>query len=98
MTLRLHGYRYSVYARIARMTCLEKGVAHEWSEVDPFSEDIPPTYLSLHPFRRVPALEHDGFVLYETAVIARYIDEAFVGPLFNRWSRARGHGRRRSSQ
>jgi len=80
MALTLHGYQYSVYARIARMTCLEKGIPYEWSEVNPFSEQMPPSHLSLHPFRRVPALEHDGFVLYETSVIARYIDEAFAGP------------------
>jgi glutathione S-transferase len=80
MTLKLHGYQPSVYARIARMTCLEKGVAYEWCEVNPFDAHMPVTYLSLHPFRRVPALQHDGFVLYETGVITRYIDEAFVGP------------------
>ena len=32
----------------------------------------PPT-LALHPFGRVPAVVHDGFVLYETAAITRYI-------------------------
>ena len=34
----------------------------------------------MHPFGRVPALAHDGFVLYETAAIGRYVDEAFAGP------------------
>jgi glutathione S-transferase len=28
----------------------------------------------------VPAFEHDGFKLYETGAIARYIDEVFPGP------------------
>jgi glutathione S-transferase len=28
----------------------------------------------------VPALVHDGFALYETAAITRYIDRAFPGP------------------
>ena len=31
------------------------------------------------PFGRVPTLVHDGFVLYETTAITRYIDEAFPG-------------------
>ena len=37
------------------------------------------TYLALNPFGRVPTLVHDGFVLYETTAITRYIDEAFGG-------------------
>ena len=37
----------------------------------------PRAYLALNPFGRVPTLVHDGFVLYETTAITRYIDEAF---------------------
>jgi glutathione S-transferase len=80
MAVVLHGYRYSVYTRIARVVLAEKGIAHEYVEVNPFAEDMPREYLALHPFRRVPALVHGGFVLYETAAIARYVDEAFAGP------------------
>ncbi|TIV87229.1 MAG: glutathione S-transferase family protein, partial [Mesorhizobium sp.] len=32
-----------------------------------------------HPFGRIPAFEHDGFRLFETGAIARYVDEAFDG-------------------
>lgn len=80
MALILHGYRYSVYLRIARLALAEKGVACERVEVNPFAPDRPEAYLALHPFGRVPALDHDGFVLYETAAITRYIDRAFDGP------------------
>ena len=79
-SLELHGYRYSVYLRIAAMTLIEKGVAWTHVEVDPFDEPIPQSYLALNPFGRVPTLVHDGFVLYETTAITRYIDEAFPGP------------------
>src|SRR5687767_11148648 len=34
----LHGYRYSVYNRIARLALLSKTVEHETIEVDPFAE------------------------------------------------------------
>jgi glutathione S-transferase len=37
-------------------------------------------YLALHPFGRVPAIEHDGFRLYETQAILRYIDAVFPEP------------------
>jgi glutathione S-transferase len=80
MPLVLHGYHYSVYTRIARLALAEKGVAYQRVEVDPFAPDVPASYLALHPFGRVPTLVHDGFALYETGAITRYIDRAFPGP------------------
>ena len=75
----LHGCRYSVYTRTARLALLLKKVPHETFEVDPFAE-LPQGYLSLHPFGRVPALTHGAFELFETTAITRYIDRAFEGP------------------
>jgi glutathione S-transferase len=50
-------------------------------EVDIFAEGGPPAeYLARHPFGRIPAFEHDGFRLYESGAITRYVDEAFPGP------------------
>lgn len=80
MALVLHGYRYSVYLRIVRLVLAEKGIAYDRVEVNPFAPDLPADYLRLHPFGRVPTLVHDGFVLYETSAITRYIDRAFAGP------------------
>ncbi len=79
MSLVLHGYTYSVYNRIARLALAEKGVAYDRVEVNPFAEP-PPEYLALHPFGRVPTLVHDGFVLYETGAITRYVDRTIAGP------------------
>jgi glutathione S-transferase len=76
----LHGYGFSVYTRIARMVLEEKGVAYTTEEVDPFAERLPDGYRRLHPFGRVPALCHGAFTLYETGVIARYVDGGFDGP------------------
>src|SRR5215472_9989752 len=80
MSLVLHGYHYSVYNRIARLALVEKGVPYQQVEVNPFAPDVPAAYLALHPFGRVPTLVHDGFALYETQAITRYIDRAFAGP------------------
>ena len=77
--VQLHGYRYSVYSRTARLALLAKRVAHEMLEVDPFVEPSP-AYLKLHPFGRVPALAHGRLVLFETGAITRYVDRAFDGP------------------
>lgn len=75
----LHGYRYSVYSRTARLALLSKNVEHETVEVDPF-DTLPDAYLDLHPFGRVPLLIHGEFRLFETGAITRYIDRAFAGP------------------
>jgi glutathione S-transferase len=77
----LFGAAYSVYVRIARLALAEKGVAYRLEEVDIFAEGEPPgDYLARHPFGRIPAFEHDGFRLYESGAITRYVDEAFPGP------------------
>jgi glutathione S-transferase len=80
-TTLLFGAAYSVYVRSARLALEEKGVAYRLEEVDIFAAGGPPAgYLERHPFGRIPAFEHDGFRLYETGAITRYVDEAFAGP------------------
>lgn len=76
----LFSFKFSVYARIARIVLLEKGIAFETQEINPFAEDAPASYLDIHPFMRVPAIRHGDFTLYETGPITTYLDEAFEGP------------------
>jgi len=77
----VYGAAYSVYVRAVRLTLEEKGVGYRLEEVDVFAPGGPPaSHLARHPFGRIPAFEHDGFQIYETGAIARYIDEAFPGP------------------
>ena len=40
-----------------------------------------PEHLALHPFGRVPVLEHGQFRLYETAAILRYLERVLPAPL-----------------
>jgi glutathione S-transferase len=75
------GAGYSVYVRAVRLALEEKGVPYRLQEVDVFAAGgPPPDYRLRHPFRRIPAFEHDGFRLYEAGAITRYIDEVFPGP------------------
>ena len=76
----LYGFKYSVYAWIACFSLYEKRIPYTWHEVNPFSDDVPVTYLDMHPFCRVPTLVDGDFVLYETGAITRYIDDGFDGP------------------
>lgn len=77
---RVFGAPYSVYVRTVRLVLAEKGVDYDLVPVDIFAkEGPPPGYLERHPFGRIPAFDHNGFALYETGAITRYIDEAFGG-------------------
>jgi glutathione S-transferase len=77
----VYGADYSVYVRIVRLTLEEKGIDYELVPVDIFAEGgAPAWYGERHPFGRIPAFEHDGFRLFETSAIARYVDEGFAGP------------------
>jgi glutathione S-transferase len=77
----LYGADYSVYVRSARLALHEKGVAYDLVPVDVFAKGgAPASHLARQPFGRIPAFEQDGFSLYETGAITRYIDEAFAGP------------------
>ena len=63
------------------MTLVEKGVPYTLEEVDILSgAHQKDDFLKKCPFAKVPAFEHDGFLLYETAPTLRYIDETFGGP------------------
>ena len=77
----VYGPNYSTYARSARLALEEKGVPYRLEEVDLMQGGTTqPAYLKRQPFAKVPAFEHDGFPLYETAAIERYVDETFPGP------------------
>lgn len=76
----LYGPTYSAYTRAARLALAEKGVAYRLEEVDFMQGGMPADQLARQPFGKVPAFEHDGFALYETCAIGRYVDEAFSGP------------------
>lgn len=77
----VYGPAGSTYVWSTRLALAEKGVAHELVDV-PFGAHREQPHLSRHPFGKVPAFEHDGFLLYETQAILRYIDEGFpVAPL-----------------
>jgi glutathione S-transferase len=52
-------------------------VTHELVDV-PFGAHREEPHLSRQPFAKVPAFEHDGFALYETQAIMRYVDEGIV--------------------
>ena len=72
----IYGIAQSTYTRSARMALIEKGVDFTFETVELGS----PQHLALHPFGKIPILQHGDMRLYETFAIGRYVDEAFDGP------------------
>lgn len=79
MAVTVYGAPYSTYTRAALIALKEKSVAYTLSEIDIF-KPIPPDYFAHQPWGKIPTLDHDGFALYETPAILRYVDETFEGP------------------
>lgn len=72
------------------MTALENGAPYEFVLVDLFKgEHKHPEFLARQPFGQVPALEDDGFEMYESRAMARYIDGKFGSALTPKDAKAR---------
>jgi len=78
MSVKLYGVAGSPNVRGAMLGLAEKGVDYQLIDVAPPFKT--PEHLARNPFGCVPVLDHDGFILYETQAILRYLDQAFSGP------------------
>ena len=74
MVLKLYGNPLSTCTRRVAAVLKEKEVTFELVAVD-FSkgEHKAPSYLEKQPFGQVPYLDDDGFIVFESRAIARYI-------------------------
>src|ERR1700694_2872142 len=75
----VHSIPGSPFGRAVLATLEEKGASYRFSPVAPGTMRSP-EHLARHPFGRVPVLEHDGFMLYETQAILRYLDRMLPSP------------------
>src|SRR6266478_8300549 len=75
----VHSVPGSPFGRAVLATLEEKRASYRLSPVAPGALRIEP-HISRHPFGRVPVLEHDGFLLYETQAILRYLDRVLPTP------------------
>jgi glutathione S-transferase len=76
----VHTVPGSPFARSVLAMLEEKKAPYRLVPLAPGSTKAP-EYLALHPFGRIPVLEHDGFKLYETQAILRYLDRVLPEPL-----------------
>jgi glutathione S-transferase len=75
----VHSVPGSPFGRSVLATLEEKRAPYRLAAVTPGTTKTP-EYLALHPFGRVPVMEHDGFRLYETQAILRYLDREIPQP------------------
>src|SRR5881409_3505998 len=79
--LKLHYHPLSTFSRRVRIALIEKGIGAELVEVDMAKgAHRTPAYLALNPYGRVPTLEEDGFVLYESTAILEYLEATHPTP------------------
>ncbi|HKF72265.1 MAG TPA: glutathione S-transferase N-terminal domain-containing protein [Stellaceae bacterium] len=76
----IYGPAFSTYVRTVRLALEEKPASYELVDVAMMKgAHKEPEYLARNPFAKVPAFSHDGFDLYETDAIVRYIDQTIAG-------------------
>lgn len=78
--MKVYGHPASTCTRKVLCTLAEKGVTAEFVMVDIFKgAQKGAEHLARHPFGVVPALDDDGFELYESRAIIRYLDAKLPG-------------------
>ena len=79
--MKVFGHPMSTCTRKVLTTLAEKGHEAQFVMVDIMKGDHKaPEHLARQPFGVVPALDDDGFVLYESRAIITYLNEKLSGP------------------
>ncbi|KAI9855343.1 MAG: hypothetical protein M1813_009801 [Trichoglossum hirsutum] len=74
MVLTLYGAPYSTCTQRILMTLHEKQVPYEFVLVDlKIGAQKQPEHVKRQPFGQIPAIDDDGFILYESRAICRYL-------------------------
>lgn len=79
--IKLYTFPPSTNSRKVRIALIEKGLEFERVNVDLTKrEQKSPEYLKIHPFGQVPALDDEGFVVYDSTVINEYLEDEYPYP------------------
>ncbi|MEE9568764.1 MAG: glutathione S-transferase family protein [Candidatus Binatia bacterium] len=79
--IKLYHFPVSTNSRKVRILLIEKGLEFERIDVDlTKKEQKNPEYLKIHPFGQVPALDDDGFILYDSTIINEYLEDEYPHP------------------
>jgi len=79
--IKLYHSAQSTNSRKVRIALIEKGLEFERVAVDlGKKEQKSPEYLKIHPFGQVPALDDEGFVVYDSTIINEYLEDEYPYP------------------
>jgi glutathione S-transferase len=79
--IKLYTFPPSTNSRKVRIALLEKGLEFERINVDLSKrEQKDPNYLKIHPFGQIPALDDEGFIIYDSTVINEYLEDEYPYP------------------
>lgn len=80
----VYGTPISTYVRTVRLLLEEAGAEYDLKSVDFFKgENESEEYLAKNPFGKIPTVEVDGEVVYETAAITGYLDTVLAANKFS---------------
>ncbi|HFD12247.1 MAG TPA: glutathione S-transferase family protein [Crenotrichaceae bacterium] len=83
MMLTLYGLDFSPWANRVRFTANYIGLDYNYVRVDLIGgEGQSEEYKRIHPVGKVPAIDDDGFVLFESGAICRYLANKTTSPLY----------------
>ena len=79
--IKLYTFPPSTNSRKVRIALIEKGLEFERISVDLTKrEQKNPDYLKVHPFGQIPALDDEGFVVYDSTIINEYLEDEYPYP------------------
>ncbi|HKA31953.1 MAG TPA: glutathione S-transferase family protein [Candidatus Binatia bacterium] len=79
--IKLYHSPASTNSRKVRIALIEKGLEFERVPIDlAKKEQKTPEYLKIHPFGQVPALDDEGFIIYDSTVINEYLEDEYPYP------------------
>jgi glutathione S-transferase len=80
--LKIFGHPMSTCTRKVLMTLAENDVPYEMTVVDfAKGEHKAEAHVARQPFGRIPTLDDDGFTMFESRAISRYVDQKAGGKL-----------------
>lgn len=79
-TLKIYGRTTSINVMKVLWTCVELGVPFTREDVGgPFGRNNEPWYRAMNPNGLVPTIDDDGFILWESNTVARYLAAKYGG-------------------